>query len=265
MPPVRQERGEGMTALLARGVKCRDSGSRSSRRRDAGEPGVGASENDHAVTVPGTAGQIGPVVSHRGCGGLPVRSTVFTFGTFGPLAEYPMNRLSGDQKNGGGVSVVSLPGSGRTSSESMKRTHTRGTRSGPSAENASLRPSGDSAKFLPAAFDTLGQVDLRADRFLRRRRRAPRRPQRDDQRCRQHRHQGCPSPGPGLPAYCDGRFLDERHRVADVAQPPRRVFFETAAQQRTNACRGTVEIRWPLEHRRQDVRDGVARERPRRR
>ena len=65
-----------------------------------------------------------------------------------------------------------------------------------------------------------------------------------------------------MSASRDGRFIDERHCVADVAQPPRRVFFETPAQQRPNAGRNTVEIRRPLEHRRQCVGDGVACERP---
>src|SRR5688572_27851993 len=94
-------------------------------------------------------GAFGPIVSHRVCGGLPTRST---FLSLAPVAEYATKRLSADQKKGGAVGVVSVPGSGRTSSESMKRIHTRGTPSDPTAENASLRPSGDSVKFLPAVF-----------------------------------------------------------------------------------------------------------------
>src|SRR5262245_29774217 len=91
---------------------------------------------------PGTA----PETSQMVCGGPPEMASFLSW----PLAMLPAlienatNRLSGDQKTGGGRLVgLSVPASGRTSTESSARSHMRVMPSAPVAGNITHRPSGE--------------------------------------------------------------------------------------------------------------------------
>src|SRR5262249_59066921 len=91
---------------------------------------------------PGT----GPRMSQIGCGGPPVMSSFLSCpGVPGPVFdENAINRLSGDQKAGGGrLLPVSVPASGLTSTESNARSHIRVTPSDPVAGNTTQRPLGE--------------------------------------------------------------------------------------------------------------------------
>jgi hypothetical protein len=58
MPSVLQKRGEGMTSLHPGGVQGRHGRRSSPRLGDTRQRAPAAAENDHAVTVPGTARRI---------------------------------------------------------------------------------------------------------------------------------------------------------------------------------------------------------------
>ena len=74
----------------------------------------------------------GAVNSHKVCVGPPA---MFNFLST-PPASKAMNRLSGDQKNGGACGATSDPSSGRTSSESIVRKYNRIRPSSPMPRNA---------------------------------------------------------------------------------------------------------------------------------
>src|SRR5437762_12627672 len=80
--------------------------------------------------------------SHMVCAGPPEISIFLSF----PAALKATKRLSGDQKGAGNATVLSVPGRGRVSSESIERSHRRAIPSEPYAAKARRRPSGDNAK-----------------------------------------------------------------------------------------------------------------------
>ena len=112
---------------------------------------------ENTITPPGPQAPPRPNgASAITCAEPPFKSTVFNF----PSAKNPSERLSGDQK---GKIAFSVPGTTRTTSESMGRTQIEVLPSALVAVNATLAPSGDSTGG-PA--DHQNQIERRVLRWI---------------------------------------------------------------------------------------------------
>ena len=102
--------------------------------------------------------------SHSVCGRPPETSSFLSL----PPASNATNRPSGDQNGGGAVPPVSVPGRGRTSSESMARIQSRAMPSEPTPDESQVTAVRREAEISrPREFD--GRRNLEAHRAGRRR------------------------------------------------------------------------------------------------
>ena len=184
-----------------------------------------------------------------------------------------MKRLSGDQNNDARPGPVSDPGSGCAVSESMDRIQIRGTPSDASSRKcdlAAVRREGENAD--DREVHVLRQRGREAHRLGDRRSFAE-----VDERERRRGEQSdsCECSRPSIRASSDRgggaitgaedmsrSLLQQRHRVADIAQTFLRIFFQAALEKTLHLARRIREFRFAEHHCGERIGDRLAHEQP---